>query len=68
MNASNSFTLAEGPALTARDFELLWRALDALDREMQNVLENSGQDAAASETRSRILIVRAKLAMQGGGK
>ena len=65
---SNSFTIAEGSALSAKDFEVIWRALDALDREMQKLLENSGQDAAAAETRSRILIVRAKLAMQGGGK
>ena len=63
--ASNALTMAEGSALSAKDCELILRALDALDRDMQTELANKGQDAAAGETRSRLLIVRAKLnAMQ----
>lgn len=63
--SGNSITIAEGSALNSNDCELILRALDVLDRLMQAELANKKQDAAAGETRSRILIVRAKVhAMQ----
>lgn len=66
---TNSLAIAEGPDLNAKDYEVLLRALDALDGLMQTELANKGQDAAAGETRSRILIVRGKLrVMQGGSR
>lgn len=61
-----SLTIAESATLGPADSDLLMRALDVLDRDMQVELSGT-QDAAAGHTRSRILITRAKLLrMQGG--
>jgi hypothetical protein len=57
---TNALMIAGGSTLDAEDCELLLRALDALDRVLQAELANK-QDAAAGNTRSRILIVRAKV-------
>lgn len=66
--SKHALTIAGGSTLDKEDCELILRALDVLDRLMQTELANK-QDAAAGETRSRILIVRAKLlTMQGGGQ
>jgi hypothetical protein len=57
---THALMIACGSTLDTEDFELILRALDVLDRLMKAELADR-QDTAAGETRSRILIVRAKL-------